>query len=71
MHAKERDNTRTFRGHDFDELTENDLKAIADWLRSGRVSVVPRDPRPHQAEAIDKVISALIEQDRATAVMAS
>ena len=68
--AMNRDNTRSFRGHDFDQLTEDDLKAIAEWLRSGRVSVVPRDPRPHQAEAINKVVSALTEQDRATAVMA-
>ena len=58
------------RGADLDRLTEDDLTAIDTWLRGEIVPFEPFSPRPHQAEALNDVLSGLKEHDRVTTVMA-
>jgi hypothetical protein len=49
--VKNRDAMRTVRGIDFDDLTENDFKAISDWLREQPVAIHKLTPLPYQIEA--------------------
>src|SRR5262245_41721392 len=68
--VKKRDAMRTVRGIDFDDLTEDDLKAISAWLRQQPVAVKKPQPRAYQVEALAKISDSLAKSDRAHAVMA-
>lgn len=68
--VKNRDGVRTVRGIDFDELTPEEMEAIACWLK-GKPSTVERlAPRPYQQEALTRIADTLSNHDRATVVMA-
>jgi predicted helicase len=58
------------RGADLERLTKDDLQAIADWLRGALFTPKRKEPRPHQAEALEALLAGLEEHDRITAVMA-
>jgi superfamily II DNA or RNA helicase len=57
-------------GNDFDKLEPPDFAAIRAWLEGGKIKRKPKTPLPHQGEALDHILPALREQDRATALMA-
>jgi predicted helicase len=62
---------RTVRGIDFDDLTEDDFRAIGCWLREQPVQVSKRKPRdPDQLEALKCISETLAKSDRAHVVMA-
>src|SRR5262245_16894993 len=69
--VKNRDAMRTVRGVDFDDLTEDDFKAISCWLREQPIAVLKLDPRPDQSEALTRISETLARSDRAHVVMAS
>jgi hypothetical protein len=51
--VKNRDAMRTVRGTDFDNLTEDDFRAISCWLREQPVAIPKLSPRdPDQIEAL-------------------
>jgi len=68
--VKNRDAMRTVRGIDFDDLTENDFKAISAWLREQPVAIPKLTPHPYQSEALTKISETLAKSDRAHVVMA-
>ena len=57
-------------GNDLDKLTPADFADIRAWLEGAKVERTRKTPLPHQAEALDHILAALHEQDRATALMA-
>src|SRR5262245_9394812 len=59
--VKNRDGMRTVRGIDFDDLTEDDLRAITAWLREQPVALEKRNPRDYQIEALAKIGSTFGE----------
>src|SRR5262249_3833739 len=63
---------RTVRGIDFDDLSENDFKAISAWLREQPVAIPKLTPsdRPYQIEALKRIGETLTTSDRAHVVMA-
>src|SRR5262249_12879930 len=70
--VKNRDAMRTVRGIDFDDLSENDLKAISCWLREQPVAIPKLAPRdPDQIEGLRRISETLAKLDRAHVVMAS
>jgi predicted helicase len=58
------------RGSDLDKLEPDDFKAIQAWLQGVTVARERKQPRPHQQEALDAILSALRQHDRVTSVMA-
>jgi superfamily II DNA or RNA helicase len=66
-----RDAMRTVRGIDFDDLTEDDLRAISAWLRRQPVAITKPKRRESQIEALAKITDTLAKSDRAHVVMAS
>ncbi len=58
------------RGNDFDRLTAEDFVAMRQWLCSEQVKLPRKQPRPHQQEALTAITHGLVENDRATVVMA-
>lgn len=58
------------RGSDLDRLTAEDFEAMRQWLCSGQVKLPRKQPRPHQQEALMAIAHGLVENDRATVVMA-
>jgi superfamily II DNA or RNA helicase len=58
------------RGNDLDRLRKNDFETILKWLQSGDIEVERKTPLPHQDEAINDILTALKDEDRATALMA-
>jgi len=69
--VKNRDAIRTVRGIDFDDLTEDDLKAVSCWLREQPVAIPKFSPRdPYQIEALERIGETLVTSDRAHVVMA-
>jgi predicted helicase len=69
--VKNRDAIRTVRGIDFDDLTEDDLKAVSCWLREQPVTIPKLSPRdPDQIEALKHISETLTTSDRAHVVMA-
>ncbi|WP_433988831.1 hypothetical protein SuNHUV7_26050 (plasmid) [Pseudoseohaeicola sp. NH-UV-7] len=58
------------RGADLDRLEESDLAVIDTWLRGEVILFEPFSPKPHQAQALDAVLSGLKDHDRVTTVMA-
>src|SRR6202047_2723892 len=63
--VKNRDAMRTVRGVDFDDLTEDDFRAIGGWLREQPVAIPKLIPRPYQIEAITRIGETLLKADRA------
>lgn len=57
-------------GNDLDKLTAQDFTAIRAWLKGAKVKRPRRRPLPHQIGAIDSLLPALRDHDRATALMA-
>jgi predicted helicase len=68
--VKNRDAMRTVRGIDFDDLTQDDLRAICGWLRKQPVEIQKLSPHPYQSKALDKITETLAKSDRAHVVMA-
>ena len=58
------------RGSDLDRLTHEDFAAMREWLHSGHVELLHKQPRPHQDEALASIVVGLENNDRATVVMA-
>ncbi len=58
------------RGSDLDRLTAEDFEAMRQWLCSGQVKLPRKQPRPHQQEALTAIAHGLVENNRATVVMA-
>jgi len=58
------------RGSDLDRLTAEDFEAMRQWLCSGQIKLPRKQPRPHQQEALTAIARGLVENDRATVVMA-
>ncbi len=58
------------RGNDLDRLDKSDFETILRWLQSGVLEVERKTPQPHQTEAINDILTALEDEDRATALMA-
>jgi predicted helicase len=68
--VKNREAMRTVRGIDFDDLAENDLRAICDWLRERPVAVPKLTPSPHQKIALQQITEKFANCNRAHVVMA-
>jgi superfamily II DNA or RNA helicase len=58
------------RGTDLDRLETDDFQTIAAWLADSVYSAPRKTPQPHQAEALEKILPALQEHDRVSAIMA-
>ena len=58
------------RGSDLDRLEALDFIEIEKWLAGIVAPIVRKSPQPHQQEALDALLPALREHDRATAIMA-
>ena len=58
------------RGSDLDRLEPEDFKAIEAWLADAAYQAPKKNPLRHQAEALDKIVPAFQERDRASAIMA-
>jgi superfamily II DNA or RNA helicase len=61
---------RTVRGIDFDDPTEDDLRAISAWLSEQPVAIEKLVPREYQIEALAKISDTLAKSARAHLVMA-
>ena len=57
--AEKRSNFHSFRGADFERLEPSDFERIDDWLATGAVKPIKREPRPHQVEALHNIESGL------------
>jgi superfamily II DNA or RNA helicase/predicted transport protein len=68
--VKNRDAMRTVRGIDFDDLTENEFKAISGWLKEQPVAITKLIPHPYQADCLSKISETVAQSDRAHVVMA-
>ena len=58
------------RGSDLDRLTAEDFAVIETWLRDATYKPARKGPKPHQQEALNKLLPALAAQDRVSAIMA-
>ncbi|NOT98522.1 MAG: DEAD/DEAH box helicase family protein [Sideroxydans sp.] len=58
------------RGSDLDRLTAEDFEVMRQWLHSGQVKQIRKQPLPHQQEALTAIAQSLEVNDRATVVMA-
>jgi len=68
--VKERTGFYAVTGNDLDRLQTADFVAIRAWLEGARIERTPKTPLPHQAKALDEILPALRQNDRATALMA-
>lgn len=68
--VKQRTGFYAITGNDLEKLEPKDLAAIRAWLEGARVERKPKTTLPHQSDAIDNLLSALHEHNRATALMA-
>jgi superfamily II DNA or RNA helicase len=68
--VKQRTGFYAVTGNDLDRLQPADFAAIRAWLEGARIERPPKTPLPHQAEALDEILPALRQNDRATALMA-
>ena len=68
--ALNRGGMRLVRSDDFRALEPNDLAQIVAWLKEKPLLRSPFTPKPHQADALTAIRTALNTQDRATVVMA-
>jgi predicted helicase len=68
--VKERTAFYAITGNDLDKLEPQDFAALRAWLAGAQIERARKTPLPHQAEAGDRILAALREHDRATALMA-
>src|SRR6266516_928553 len=68
--VKQRTGFYAITGNDLDKLEPQDFSFICAWLAGARIAREPKSPLPHQAEALDDILSALRDQTRAMALMA-
>jgi predicted helicase len=68
--AEQRKDFSSIRGTDLDAMTADDFDAIRAWLAGKPVTRKKSSPRPYQQRALDAILPALNQQDRATSVMA-
>jgi len=68
--VKQRTGFYAITGNDLDKLEPQDFAVIRAWLEGTRIERQAKTPLPHQAQAIDNLLPALREHDRATALMA-
>src|SRR5262249_12464982 len=57
-------------GIDFDDLTEDDFRAISGWLKEQPVAIPKLTPRPYQIKALKGISETLAQSDRAHVVIA-
>ena len=57
--AKNRDGMRTVRGIDFDDLTEDEFRAINRWLNDQPSEIPKLIPRPYHIDALAKISETL------------
>lgn len=67
---KERTAFYAITGNDLDKLEPQDFAALRAWLAGAQVKRTRKTPLPHQTGALDHILAALHEHDRATALMA-
>ena len=58
------------RGSDLDRLEADDFRAIEAWLADASFVAPKKQPQPHQTEALDALLPALVTYDRVSAIMA-
>ena len=58
------------RGSDFDRMEADDFHAIEAWLADTLFIPPKKQPQPHQKEALNALLPALLEYGRASAIMA-
>ena len=58
------------RGTDLDRMAADDFRAIEAWLADSSFIAPKKNPLLHQAEALEKILPALKEHDRVSAIMA-
>jgi predicted helicase len=63
-----RDRVVLIRGSRLDQLTPDNLQVINDWLSQRPPTPVKKQPRPDQAEALDKINAELQIADRAQSI---
>jgi len=68
--VKQRTGFYAITGNDLDKLELQDFAVIRAWLEGASVARQPKAPLPHQAEALNNILSALRDQNRAMALMA-
>jgi predicted helicase len=68
--VKQRTGFYAITGNDLDRLQPADFAVICAWLEGASFRRTPKTPLPHQAEALDNILPALRQNDRATALMA-
>jgi predicted helicase len=68
--VKNRDAMRTVRGIDFDDLTEDDFRAICAWLRRQPVAIPTPSPYPYQTTALERIAKTFGRSNCAHVVMA-
>lgn len=66
----QRGNFFCIRGVDLDHLDKDAFKEIAEWLKGAVFEKTRKTPKPHQQEAVEKILAEFSNADRATAVMA-
>ena len=64
--VKERTAFYAITGNDLDKLEPRDFAAIRAWLEGARIERTPKTPLSHQDKALDDILPALREIDRAT-----
>ena len=67
--VKQRTGFYAITGNDLDKLEPQDFAVIRAWLEGARIERQPKNPLPHQAQAIDNLLPALRDQNRATALI--
>jgi superfamily II DNA or RNA helicase len=68
--VKQRTGFYAITGNDLDKLEPQDFAVIRAWLAGARIERQPKNALPHQVQAIDNLLHALRDHDRATALMA-
>jgi superfamily II DNA or RNA helicase len=68
--VKQRTGFYAITGNDLDKLEPQDFAVIRAWLEGASLKRQRKNPLPHQAQAIDNLLFALRDHDRATALMA-
>lgn len=67
---EQRQNFIAIRGVDLDRLTPADFAGIEKWLKGQPIARTIPKPRPHQERALNDLLPALEQSDRATVIMA-
>src|SRR5438552_3857768 len=68
--VKQRTGFYAITGNDLDKFEPQDFAVIRAWLEGASIARQPKTPLPHSAEALDDILPALRDQNRATTLMA-